>query len=190
MKEILLKPFEKYNEYQLMIFGTIALVVGSFVSSFCQANFDGAIDLHFTVFQLSFVDILKQNLINISTLFLCLYLAGLYRYKKTRSIDILNTVLISRAPFYFLALFNANQSLSIDPSLPASAIMEHVMDNVILFVVMTVTLIVVVVWMFALLYNGYKIATNAKGNLGLPLFIAAVVVAEIVTKLIMYNTIR
>jgi hypothetical protein len=189
MKLILLKPFEKYSEYQLLIFGTIALLIGSYISSFCFVNFDGAIDLHFMEYQLSFMEILTQNLINISVLFLCMYLAGMYRYKKTRSIDILNVVLISRAPFYFLALFNLNQSLSLDPNLPVSEITAHLMDNLILFIAMTLTLILVIVWMFALLYNGYKIATNAKGNLGLPLFIAAIVVAEIITKLIINKAI-
>ena len=189
MKELLLKPFEKYKENQLLLFGTIALVLGSYVSSFCQANFDGAIDFHFSEYQLSFIDLLTQNLINISTLFVCLYFAGLYRYKKTRSIDILNIVLVSRAPFYFLSLFNINKSLSINPDLPISELTNHAMSNLPLFIFMTIALVIVVVWMFALLYNGYKTATNAKGNLGLPLFIAAIVVAEILSKLIIYSAI-
>jgi len=189
MKVILFKPFEKFRENQLFIFGTFFLLLGTYIATFCHANYDGAIDIHFSNYQLTFTELLTENLINISVLFLCLFLAGIYRYKKTKTIDILNIVLISRVPFYFLALFNVNNSLSVNSSIPINELMDFAMEHLFLLITMTIVMILVVIWMFALLYNGYKTATNAKGNVGLALFIAAIVVAEILSKLIIYSTI-
>lgn len=189
MKVTLFKPFEKYSENQLLLFGTAILLLGSYVSSFCHANFDGFFDLHFSNYQLTFTELLTQNLINIVVLFICLYLAGVYRYKKTRTIDMLNTVLIARVPFYFLSLFNVKNSLSIDPSLPMNEIMDFAMDNLFLLVSMSLLMILVMVWMVTLLYNGYKIAANAKGNSSIFLFIVALVVSEVISKYIIYKTI-
>jgi len=118
-----------------------------------------------------------------------MYFAGFYRNKKTRLIDIFNTVLIARVPFYFLTLFNVTNALSVDANLPIDEITEFAMSNLLLLIPMTVFMILIVVWMLALLYNGYKIATNAKGNNSIILFIVALFAAEIISKLIIYKTI-
>jgi hypothetical protein len=188
LKKILLNPIEKYSENQLFLFGIIFLLIGSYVSSFCHVNFDGFFDLHFSNYQLSFAELLAQNLINIVVLFICLYLAGIYRYKKTRMIDMLNTVLTARIPFYFLSLFNVKHSLSVNPSMPINELIDFAMDNLFLMMSMSVLMIMAMIWMVTLLYSGYKIATNAKGNTAIILFIVALIAAEAISKLIIYKT--
>jgi hypothetical protein len=189
MKTTLLKPFEKYNENQLLFFGILFLIIGSFISSFCHSNYDGYFDLHFSNYELSFTELLIQNGINVAVLFLCFFLAGIYRNKKTRPIDMLNTVLIARVPFYFLSLFNINHASNIDSTMPINELTEFALDNLFLLISMTIVMILVIVWMFALLYNGYKTATNAKGNTAIALFVVALIVAEVLSKFIIYQTI-
>ena len=53
---------------------------------------------------------------------------------------------------------------------------------ILLFAMLTLAF---VVWFFALLWNGFKVATNAKGIKPVILFIIAVLLSEIISKTIL-----
>lgn len=200
MKTILLNPFKKYSDQTLLLIGIAMVLVGSFAGFYFQARYDGVLDLHF-VENIQWQEPLLDNLINIFSLSLLLFAGGKYLNGKTRLIDILNTVLIAQIPFYLMTLTNINgfmlksskKLLAVlmpqDSGIPVLApqeIMPIINDSLGFIILSSVTGILVLVWFIILLYNGFKIASNAKGTKAIVLFIAAILIAEVLSKLLIY----
>ena len=74
MKSLLFNPFEKYTEKRLIGAGLIFMLLGSLLASYTMSNFDGVLDLHFSHYQLTFIEILLQNTVNVLALALALRL--------------------------------------------------------------------------------------------------------------------
>ncbi|EOG6917048.1 hypothetical protein ACLH3W_002277, partial [Flavobacterium psychrophilum] len=51
----------------------------------------------------------------------------------------------------------------------------------------SIILIIALIWFISLLYNGFKIATNSKETKHTLLFILAIIIAEITSKIIIYK---
>lgn len=188
MKQALLNPFEKISETKLVIFGIIATLLGSYLGYLFNGRYDGVIDLHFTD-SVSLLQPFIDNLINIASLFLLLFLAGKFINKKTRIIDILNPILIARIPFYFLTFSNFRNYISdITKSLLAMVDLKNKTTNLnletshILFLgFFTIVTIAFLVWFVILLYNGFKVATNCKTVPHKIYFGLSILAAEIVS---------
>lgn len=200
MKTILLNPFKKYSERTLLGIGVVMLLIGSFLGFYFQARYDGVLDLHF-VKNIQWQEPLFDNLINIFSLSSLLFIVGKYLNRKTRLIDILNTVLIAQLPFYLMTLTNINGFMvksseklltvlmpqgSNVPVLNPQEVMPIINDSLGFILFSSATSILVLVWVIILLYNGFKIAVNAKGTKAIVLFIAVILLAEILSKLILY----
>jgi hypothetical protein len=107
--------------------------------------------------------------------------------RKTRVIDLVNAFLISRGPMYFLTLGNVGGVLSGTGEKMKNAALNQqlVFLNGLewtLLIVFGLLSILMIVWSVALLYNGYKVASNAKGSRAVILFILSLLFAEIVSK--------
>jgi len=191
MKTLLFKPFEKYSEKNLFLIGLIFTIIGSFIAYFFDIRYDGVFDIHIKSNGLIY-QALVDNLINIFCLILFLYLSASYVNKKTRVIDILTTTVIARTPLYILPLFNINNVIGkatekliqlVDPKLinqiPASSIL--------LVTVFGIITILFIVWYVALLFNGFKVSSNAKGKVSLILFITSLVLAELLSKFLIFQ---
>ncbi|MDI1256421.1 MAG: hypothetical protein PSV16_09980 [Flavobacterium sp.] len=187
MKTLLFNPFAKYDEKILLISGLIATLVGGFTGYFFNAAYDGALDLHL-VAAITASETAEFLLINIVTIVLFLFLAAKCINRKTRLVDILSTALIARIPLYILPFFNVGNYLYNITSNMTKKLLESNTgiifgtDTIFMLLFAMVTM-AFVVWFFALLWNGFKVATNAKGILHVVFFIAAVLLAEIFSKI-------
>jgi hypothetical protein len=190
MKHILLNPFEKHSEKTLLFVGAFATLVGSFLAASFNVRFDGVLDAH-VVSDLSFYEALSDNLISTFCLTLFLFLATKYINRKSRLIDILSTALVARVPFYILPFSNINGAIGnaaeemlqfADPQL-----IGHVsMSSWIFIIVFAVLALFLLIWSVILLFNGYKVASNAKGTLPIILFILSLLFAELLSKVFIY----
>lgn len=188
MKKLLFNPFEKVSETRLLLFGLAITLAGSYLAYLFNGRYDGVIDLHFsknvTIFQP-----LIDNLINTTSLLITLLITGKLINNKTRIIDILNPILIARAPFYLLTFSNFKNCISdITESLLKNVDLKKMPTNIdiapssILFLTLfSIIAIVCIVWFVILLYNGFKIATNCKTSLHKLYFALAILVAEIIS---------
>lgn len=191
MKTVLFNPFEKYTENRLLIFGIFITLVGSYLGYLFQGRFDGVIDLHF-VPSTTLFEPLMDNLINIVSLFILLFILGKYINPKTRIIDILTTVMVARVPFYLLTFSNyQNFTSDITEKLIASIDFQNPQSGLnltayemVLFVITTLAALSCLVWFVVLLFNGFKIATNSRGIKNNLLFAGAIILAEILSKII------
>lgn len=187
MKQLLFKPFEKFSALQLIVAGLVFTAMGTFFAIQFNGRFDGALDFHFVATCVKGQAII-DNVINVTCLFIFLFIAGKLINPKTRMIDSLSTALFARLPLYLLPLlnFNGNLGLNTDPT-DLSALQEYVMNNFIFIIITAIITIAFIVWYVALLYNGYKTASNAKGSKAIWLFVAALLLAEIASKLLIYQ---
>lgn len=187
MNKIIYNPFEKLPENQLLTIGIALTAIGSMLGYLCHSRFDGVIDVHpdpGVLMSQTFID----NAINTVSLFITLFILGYIINKKTRAIDVLNTVLIARSPFYILALGNANDFFSnidskINPSNPMD--INFTATDIAILTVFSIFSIAFLVWFVALLYNGFKTATNLKSTPHKIAFAFAIILAEVLSKLIM-----
>ncbi|QYJ67338.1 hypothetical protein [Flavobacterium litorale] len=184
MKHTLLNPFEKYSEKQLIPFGLLFTIIGSFLAHLFNIRFDGVLDLHFAK-NVSVLTPFIDNGITISLLFLTLLILGKYINKKTRVVDVFAVVIIARTPYYIVPITNINnfalqateELIGINPNnLTLSAI------TVASLFIITVASITAFVWYITLLYNGFKVASNLKTTKHKILFAVAITVAEGLSK--------
>ena len=186
MIKFLLKPFERYSENTLIPIGVVFMLVGSYFGSVCQAHFDGVLDLHFSNENVSFISSLLENTINVSVLSVCLFIVGRIVNNKTRIVDLLSTVLIARIPFYFGALFNISGTYSFGDASDIQKTIDFASNHIGSLIMLTLSIILLIIWMIALLFNGYKVSTNAKGMKANALFVLAIIVSEILSKISFY----
>lgn len=191
MKTVLFKPFERYSEKILLLVGVVFTVVGSFLGSIFHSRFDGVLDMHI-VSSAPFYQVLIDNLINVFCLVLFLFLAAKYINRKTRLIDILTASMIARIPYYLVVFGNINGvvgkaseevMLLINPEMMG----EVDTSNLLVVIGFGLLSILFLVWYLALLFHGYKVASNAKGKTPIILFILSVLLAEVLSKVLIYH---
>ena len=193
MKKIFFNPFEQFSERPLILFGIATTILMSMVGAFFNARFDGVLDLHFSR-PTFFLNTLTDNALNVCVLSLTLFTLGKIRNNKTRFIDIFSASLIARIPYYFLPLFNWNNIVLTE----SEKLMQQFMtlkpgntptfDNIQIMVLMIFTgaSLCFLAWFIFLLYQGYKVATNAKGSVEVVLFGITLLIAEVFSKIIFY----
>lgn len=187
MNKIIINPFEKFTEVQLLVSGLALAVGGSLLGHLFNMQFDGVMDVHpypgITLAR-SFTD----NAINTLSLFLLLFVLGLVINKKTRFIDVLNIALIARSPFYLLALGNANDffiRLETHAMAGNKLSMHFSAAEIAMLLVFSIFTIAFLVWFVVLLYNGFKTATNLKLTWHKVAFGFAVLLAEVLSKILL-----
>ncbi|WP_396182923.1 hypothetical protein [Flavobacterium sp.] len=184
----LYNPFELYSERQLLIFGLVMTLIGSFLGYSFNGRFDGIIDFHLLE-SVTFFEVVLDNFFNTVLLTTLLFMTGKLINSKTRFVDVLNASLIARIPFYILPFFNFN-NVMYDVSnrtydiMVAGSFNAISTPDIILLMLFSFVAIFTLIWFSVLLWNGFKVATNAKGIKNIILFIFTILVVEIVSKYI------
>ena len=188
MKDLIFNPFEKISEKKLLLIGITSMLVGALLGYLFNARYDGVFDLHFEK-NTSYFNALLDILISVSTTCILLLAVGKYTNSKTRLIDIFNACSMAKIPFYVLTLFNINNWIYYSSEKLVESLQHNLMKMpslsefvpVLLFSMLTILGLVLSA---LLLFNGYKVATNAKGTKSIGLFVVALFLAEIFSKII------
>ncbi len=188
MKALIFNPFEKISEKKLLLIGITSMLVGATLGYLFNARYDGVFDLHFEK-NTSYFNALLDILISVSTTCILLLAVGKYTNSKTRLIDIFNACSMAKIPFYVLTLFNINNWIYYSSEKLVESLQHNLMKMpslsefvpVLLFSMLTILGLVLSA---LLLFNGYKVATNAKGTKSIGLFVVALFLAEIFSKII------
>jgi hypothetical protein len=182
----LLNPFETYSEKQLLFFGLIGSLVGVVVAYLFNARFDGILDIHFDE-TVTWKEVIVDNLINVLVLSVLLFATGKIINPKTRFVDLFNASLICRIPYYFMPVFNSNNYMFQTGEEIMSAIQKGNFNeistmSVISNSIFTIFAVLAIISLIFLLWNGFKIATNAKGKKPIILFVTGLLLTEILSK--------
>lgn len=187
---IIFNPFEKFSEKQLLIFGIILSILGSFLGFYFGVIYDGYLDVH--IYEVTLIESLLHNAINILSMFIGLYVLGKIFNSKTRIIDILNAVLIARFPLYILGIFANNQKLNsiTDQLIEGINDPQKIQINTAdLFFITAFSIfsLVLLVYVIVLLVNGFRTATHAKKWQHFLYFAIALILGEILSKYLIYQ---
>lgn len=182
-----INPFEKHSESRLISFGIGFFIIGSLMAFFFNSRFDNFLHMA-TAESVQLYKPFLDNIIILTCLFIVFFLAGKIIYSKTRAVDILAVILIGNAPFYLMSLTNINDltTKSTNAILMAMQGAPADISGFYLFYLTIVGIIslAILIWIIALLYNGFKIATNAKGSAAVAVFILALLITTTITYLI------
>ena len=178
--QLLTNPFERYSEMVLFSIGLAFTVLGTLLGFYFNARFDGILDMHL-VRSSSLKEVSLDNFINIFCLSALLFGVAKFVNIKTRLIDILNTVLISRITIYLL-VFLPTPSKEVLKLINTGKFTQVSNLDVFLLSTMGIIALLFLVWHMSILYKGFKVASNAKKVLPVVLFSIAIITAEILSK--------
>ncbi len=192
----LFNPFLYVAGAAALAVGLAAVLLSGLLGSATTVHFDGAIDIHVGASGPVWAFI-SEGVIAWACMSATLILLGaIFHRRRFRLIDVAGTQALARWPGLLVPLvllvgplregFSRTgaallkQSTRDTPALGAST------ADILLFGLGALVMLVAVVWMVILMYRGYAVSCNAKGTRAILLFIAAVVVAEVLSKVVLW----
>ncbi len=170
----LINPFEKTAGWQALIIGIVIMSLTAIIGKINHVAFDGALDAHVGA-TFSFFASFAMQAVDFLVLFLSMWLVGIcFSKTKVRAIDVAGTMSLARAPMLLLVV------ICFLPLIPAS------LYDIPGALIITIISIILIIWMIALMYNAYSVSCHLKGSRATISFIGALLVAEIVSKLIFF----
>jgi hypothetical protein len=197
MKTWLLRPFDRVSGGAALAPGLLVLALVAGLAWRVGLQTDGVLDLHFQS-GLGLVDLLVQGLVN--WLALGLLLLGFGRWlSKTpfRALDLLGVQALARWPILIGVLYLAipavggtieRLTLSMLEAMPSEpdqvmASSEYLLDAMWL-TLLSLPVMASLAWMIWLMYHGYALVCNLRGQRAVFSFIGALILAEILSKLL------
>jgi len=174
MKQFLFDPFVRLAGGKSLLAGLAFMLVTALIGYYGPAHFDGVLDTHQGRPMPLWVFVAEQ-LIDWSSLVLCLYIAGLIlASSRPRLIDVAGTQAFARWPMLFT---------SVAALLPVPVPdIHHLNDISPFFWLAALFSVVILVWVIALMYRAYVTAAHIRGQKAVISFIACLIAAEILSK--------
>lgn len=186
----LTNPFEIYTEKKLLITGVLLLIITALVSSYSNLLLFGSLKV-INNYKQTWYEATANLGITLLTNTLLLFLFARLKNTKTRSIDVLNVVLIAHIVVYVILFVTALPFVRdaitavelevLDKGFQAPSISKLHMFILGAFGVITISLII---YFFYLLVVGMKIAMNSKSKIDAILIVGLVLVWNTILQLI------
>jgi len=190
MKTWLFNPFKFIAGTRALILGLGAMLITAVACMLTKWHLDGVIDIHQGKEGPSYMYFIEP-VIDWLCLVLPLYIFGRsFSVSSVRFIDVAGTGALARYPMFFAVLVstlmphysgnsqNFLNSILSDP------------DLVMRLILLSLLIIPLTVWTVALMYNAYSLSANLKGPKAAWSFIASILIAEILSKVIIFVIIR
>jgi hypothetical protein len=186
MKKWLFSPFTYIAGAKALFTGWAIMLVTALICSYSHTHFDGVIDAHTGRITPVFL-YFTEPLIDWACLVLILYIACLvFSRSATRFIDVAGTIALARWPllFYSFVGFGLNPPPGINEHADANTMLQGITGPFIFFSIIGM---VFIIWMIALLYNAFSVSGNIKGGKATAVFIAGLIIAEVLSKIIFHQ---
>ena len=177
--KLLWNPFERVAGWQAFGVGLVVVIVSAMVGKYANLLFDGAIDAHLYDETVTFGRSFVLSGISIFWTFIAMTAIAFVISKTFRSIDILGTMTLARAPFLLMtimALFVEQPNIDEILKKPLTVFSYP------MFLVFGILSLPVIIWVIALMFNAFKVSTGAKGGKLIVGFIVGLILAEILSK--------
>lgn len=182
---ILLNPFAILSDKKQTIIGITALIIGICIAHFMNINIQILrID---PTDEVSFTKAILNQVIVVVFLTVALFGIGKIINKKTRVIDILNSVLIALISLYITFLQNIGNYLTDETNKTLEALKNGDIYNLstsFLFYVIILLGLLFFVYYIYLLFIGFKTATNAKKAWHYVLFFTTLIIIDLITSIV------
>jgi hypothetical protein len=183
---LMLNPFTRIAGWQAFGIGLVFVLITGITGTFSNVAFDGVIDMHL-VQKLTVAQSFQFLTIDLISVVAIMTLTGFIISKGFRIIDILGTLTLSRAP---LIIFAIAGFFTISPDKNEILKNPYIIFQSVSFIIVSILSIPVLIWNIILMFNALKISCGIKGNkLGIA-FTIAILVSEIISKILIYNIVK
>ena len=197
----LFNPFHFIGGEKALLWGLGIILVTSLIGSFAKAHCDGVLDFHMGAPAPTWF-FFVEGLVSWLSLALVLIPVGMIlSSSKVRVVDVLGGQALARFPMLITVLFsilpgNLRYTVALTREIPKVLESENpssmallmppgiTIIDLITFAVTTLVCLVMLVWMVVLMYRAYATACNVRGAKGILSFIAALIGAEIISKIV------
>ena len=205
---IAFNPFQYIAGGPALVAGLAMIALTALLAWRVPVHPDGVLDLHLGPASPWWV-LQVQGLINWACMAVMVLLAGLLTARgRFRVLDVLGTQALARAPMILAVLMVTPRAVraalgnvtryaqaaaeqagqlgaQTAPAAQAATAVPHAGD-IVLLVLMAMVTIASVVWMVALMWRGYRVSCDAKGARAIIAFVAALVLAEAASKVLIW----
>jgi len=185
MKKWLFNPFVYVAGARSLAIGWAIMLLTAVICYYSHTHFDGVIDAHtgritplYVYFAESFIDWVCMVLLFYPA---CL----IFSKSSIRFIDVAGTMALARWPLIFYAIIGFGLSpAGIDGHSDINTLLAHITLPMMALAFLGA---VFVIWMIALMYNAFAISGNVKGGKATIVFIACLLIAEGLSKIIFHH---
>ena len=195
VKDWLFNPFVFVAGSISLLLGLVAILLAGYIGSLSNTHFDGVLDMH-TGAPATLGKFLAEGVINWLSLAIVLYLVGRIISKSAfRAIDLFGTQALARWPTVIIAVGimappcqRLVKALMPMASNPGASIQAATMD-IILSSIVALVMLLALVLMVALMYRSFSLCCNIKGARAAISFVVGILVAEIISKIVLYKVV-
>jgi len=187
---LLFNPFKRVNGWKALWLGLGAMVVASLIGWLGNTHFDGVLDVH-TGAAASLWFHVAESLIDWLAMAIILLGGGVLATRRWgKAMDLAGAQALARAPMILAVLppllppFRRQAERYAAGTLGNLPGIQGGPVDMVIFWAGTLVIVAAVVWMVALMWKGFGLAYRAKGNWAVISFIAAIVLAEALSKFI------
>ncbi len=186
MKTGLFNPFKFIAGNKALFIGLGAMLATAVLAFIGKVHQDGIIDIHRGRVTASYLYFLEPA-IDWICLVIPMYIFGrILSASSVRFIDIAGTIALARYPviiaviinMLFVPIININRLADIQ-NLSSGTMAGLIVSGLVA--------LIVIIWVIALFYNAYSVSTNLKGGKATWSFIASLLIAEILSKIILIS---
>lgn len=180
-------PFGKFNDINLLITGIVFFILNIFGCYYAGNVNDSIFHLSHLEDNQTIWDVSRINSLSSVLAIVVLYILAIFLNKRSRFIDIINTVLISAIPLILIMPISGMSFLKdATENITKSAGNPNQIETINLIVVTAFALATLpfMIYSFVLYYNGFKTATNLKKWQHIVIFAVVSLILTIVSQTI------
>ncbi len=193
LKQWLFNPFQFIAGGSALLLGLIVMLTSAYLGSLSNTHFDGVLDIHSgTAAPLWFF--LTEVLIDWLCISMVLLIAALFvSHSSFRVVDVFGTQALARAPHLLSVLAvlpkGANRFAEyllskVTQQAPTTTIKS---TDIFFFAAGVIVVLLIIIWIVVLMYRAYAVSCNIKGGKAVGSFIAALIIAEILSKIAIWQ---
>jgi len=189
----LFNPFYYIAGGKALLVGVGFILATGFIAYQANCRFDGVLDFHLgATAQVPLGVSLSEGLISWLIMGVLLLAGGkIISSSRVRVLDVVGTQALARAPYLLTALFSLLPGVSRfaqQISSGQAALQAHLKAfplDALSFGVNLLVAISMTIWMVALMYRAYAVSCNVSGGKAVGVFIAAVILGEVISKVLL-----
>lgn len=188
----LFNPFQRIAGWPSLLFGVTAIVIASIIGAQKNVHFDGVLDTHVgPPFPVWFF--IGEGIINWISLTAILWMAGkAVSQTSFRAVDLFGTQAFARWPTILIATSallpgfhrftdQLVRALQVNPTAPQ---VTFASSDALMFLAVTVSMLIGLVWMVALMWKSFSLCCNVRGPKAIVAFVVSLIAAEVLSKVL------
>ena len=190
---LLFNPFVFIAGVKALSSGLLIILLAGFIGSFSKTHFDGVLDSHSGA-QAPLWFFLSEGFADWLCMAAVLLIMGkIISGTSFRVIDVLGTQALARWPTVFISLlaipagYQRFGKCLVDHLMKPEAKLEFSAADAGVFLLVLIATITVTCWIVYLMYKSFSVSCNVKGGKAVLAFIAALILAEIISKIGIYS---